>query len=563
MSTQAENKTIQTGILLQKNIYVFGLFWLIAAILYFPTAKAGWVVDAIGWINDLKTHNFMDFINRVDSHSQSFYQLFAIHYYICYKLWGMNMWMWSLFYMTMHVVNATLLFIVCRNIFRDSGIQKGALIAFWGALLYVVCPHVSEVLVWKACFHYIMGVFFILFSLLMMQKYQNRQRSIYICSALFVFCLSAFGLEIFYIIPFLGFALALYYRFGPGFDKLIFRKTISWFFIPQILLFCLYFIGLDAFYKSIRPHGTDVHAPIVSYLSKPPEYIFHVVFFGRFFSNEIKRPVYDFCNSIIGLSVFYTLCSIAFLYAVFHFRKMTAAGKALLLVSAWVICSLVPAMAVSFPEDNIVSYDRYAYEPAAFIYMFLALLIYNIFSRKVATVTIVVYAAINIFFTVKVNKYWQQSSHIINNLVSTFPNDPSKIVLLLDFPSTMKGVEMIVARDDGAFKTIYNIERPDKINNPVYDVEAYYMQSPDDGAYVNMTNDSTIRVTLNHWGTWWLYYGYGATSYENKDYKVNMIDEGHLYELILKHPANQYLLLYEAGDKWKIVDQRKKNVDQL
>ena len=46
------------------------------------------------------------------------------------------------------------------------------------------------------------------------------------------------------------------------------------------------------------------------------------------------------------------------------------------------------------------------------------------------------------------------------------------------------------------------------------------------------------------------------------DFDVNMIDEGHWYELKLKHPANQYLLLYQAGAQWKVVDLNKKNIDQ-
>jgi hypothetical protein len=41
-----------------------------------------------------------------------------------------------------------------------------------------------------------------------------------------------------------------------------------------------------------------------------------------------------------------------------------------------------------------------------------------------------------------------------------------------------------------------------------------------------------------------------------------MIDGGHYYELTLKKPTAQYLLLYEVGDKWKVVDMDKKKVEQ-
>jgi len=564
LTIKAENKTTtRTGFSLQNNLHVFGLLWLVTFALYLPTVKAGWVFDAIGWINDMKTHNFWDFINRKESTSGSFYQLFALQYYVCYRLWGMNMWLWSLLYMTVHSLNAALLFIVCRNVLRDSGLQKNIFVSFCGVLLYVVCPHISEVVVWKACFHYIMGFSFILFSLLMVQKYQHQQRGLYIIGALFVFCLSAFGLEIFYLTPFLGLSIALFYRFVLGYDRHIFRKTISFFFIPQMMLFCLYFIGIFAAYKFIQPHATNLSSVITGNLSKPIKYIFHILFFGRFFPDETRRYVYHLCNSTRGILVFYTLFALAVSYAAIRFRRMNITGKFLVLLFIWIACSITLTLPVWFPEDSLVAYDRYTYLPDAFIYVFLALFINSVFGGKVFMPFILVYGMICIFFTLKVNRYWRQSAHIVNSLVRTFPNDPSKTVLLLDMPNCMRGVDMIVARDDDEFKTMYNIMMPVKINNSVYDVESYYLQNTTDGAHINVVNDSIVQVTLNQWGTWWLYYGFGSRSYENKDFKVNMIDEGHMYELILKRPINQYLLLYEVGDQWKIADQQKKNVDQF
>ena len=56
--------------------------------------------------------------------------------------------------------------------------------------------------------------------------------------------------------------------------------------------------------------------------------------------------------------------------------------------------------------------------------------------------------------------------------------------------------------------------------------------------------------------------GHGGKSYETVDYKLNMKDPGHWYELTLKRPAAGFMLLYEVGDQWKIVDISKKGVDQ-
>ena len=110
---------------------------------------------------------------------------------------------------------------------------------------------------------------------------------------------------------------------------------------------------------------------------------------------------------------------------------------------------------------------------------------------------------------------------------------------------------------------MHNLLLPDKqINNTVYDVLSYNLTTPEDGAHITVANDSTLHVTLNQWGTWWWFAGKGGYSYENADYKLNLIDLGHWYELTLKKPSQNYLLLYETGGKWKVVDMSKRNEDQ-
>jgi hypothetical protein len=54
----------------------------------------------------------------------------------------------------------------------------------------------------------------------------------------------------------------------------------------------------------------------------------------------------------------------------------------------------------------------------------------------------------------------------------------------------------------------------------------------------------------------------GASDYENDAYRVKMVDEGHWYEITLKQPAQQYILLYQVGSQWKVVNMALKNVDQ-
>ena len=127
----------------------------------------------------------------------------------------------------------------------------------------------------------------------------------------------------------------------------------------------------------------------------------------------------------------------------------------------------------------------------------------------------------------------------------------------------MHGIAIIGSEPESEYKLMHDLLLPEsKIRNKVYDGLSYNMETPEDGANTKVLNDSMVRVTLNQWGTWWWYEAHGGRSYENEDYKLNMIDGGHFYELTMKHPASQYLLLYQVGDKWHAVDMSKRDVDQ-
>ena len=174
-----------------------------------------------------------------------------------------------------------------------------------------------------------------------------------------------------------------------------------------------------------------------------------------------------------------------------------------------------------------------------------------------------VYALANLRFAILVSRYWGKSYKVDYGLLQQLPDAGDKILVLLNLPESMHGVPMIGSEKDSEYKLMHNLLLPAKaISNKVYDGLSYNMETPEDGVHTLVLNDSMVRVTLNQWGTWWWYEGQGGHSYENEDYKLNMIDGGRFYELTLKQPAARYLLLYQVGDQWHVVDMSKKGVDQ-
>lgn len=547
----------------KKNILVLVLLAALTTVIYFPAAKAGWVIDAVGFIEHLKHESFWDFINRVHSEDHSLYQLFTFHYYLFYKLWGMNLWMWSLLYIVVQSLNAFLLFLLCRSIFVDTGVRNATPIALAGALLFVVCPHVSEIVVCKAYYHYLQSFFFILMILRWVQQYQHRQQRGYVWGAAVLFALAAITLEIFYLVPALVLALALYYRFVLNYEKKVFIKTLINFFAVQAVILGLYFLALYSRYGMLTAHKISFNESAIQYLSKPLKYVLHIVFLGRYFSFQQKMKLYGWCESFELILVFYTLALTLYMFAITKLNKLSNVHKALLLLFTWITLFIAFILPMPFPDASLlVFYDRYTYFADGFIYTFLALIVGSYINKYISILLLVIYAGINLYFTVKLNRYWKHSAYITNRLLRDLPPTGNKIVLLLNLPENMNGVPMIGAQPESEFKVMDATLNNTEIKNPVYDVASYNMMDDKDGAHVTVANDSMIHVTLNEWGRWWWYEGHGAKSYETNDFVLNMTDAGHWYELKLKKPASQYLLLFQTGDQWRIVDMNKRNVDQ-
>lgn len=548
---------------LEKNkILTIALLWVVLVALYLPSAKAGFVIDAVGVIYNFQHQSFWDFLNTPQSSTASLYHFVWLQLCVMYKLFGYNMVLWSITYITIQSAVAYMLLTVLRNIFSDSGIKNGFAIALCGTLVYITCPHISEVLNWKACLHYIITFLSILLVTRWTQLYQHRQMVRYPVLSVLVFITAIFSLEVFYLIPFFSLTIALYYRLALGYDKKVFIKTITSFFLPLIVLFGCHFILLYARYGFFSPHMHNTFAQSLSdYLSKPPKYLLHILALGRYYPVPVKDKLYAAIQSTAFLAMFYSIAAALGIYILAGFRKFNAYSKVSVLLLVWIVMTIGILIASPFPASALlVFYDRYTYFADGFMYTLLALSLFRWAGAKVATIVLVIYALINIYFTVKVNTYWKHSAYVSNRLFKEFPDPGNKTVILLSLPENLMGVPMIGAQPDGEFKAMRDMlvgKLPN--DNKIYDAASFNMTSKDDGAHVKVTNDSTIQVTLNQWGTWWWYEGHGGISYETPDYKLDMKDVGHWYELTLKKPADQYLILYSVGDRWRVVDMTTPN----
>jgi hypothetical protein len=552
-----------SGKIQKQPIVLFACFWLLTFIVYLPAVKAGWVMDASWLVYYYRHQTFLEFINRVHSPTPSLYQFTQIVIYLFFKVFDTNVYMWHLVHVTLHAINSYLLYIICNRVLKASGVEKHHQIVLSGLILYIICPHISEVIVWEASYHYVQGFCLILLSMYLVQKYHYNQRAKYAWISGVLYFFATYSLEVFYLTPWFILSIAIFYRFALNYSKETFRKALLYFFLPSLLMFLMHLAVLSAVFAHFAHLPDSVIQPVSSYLCKPPKFIFHILFMGRYFPRDAQKMVYDLCESHWFQILFYggTILCVAGTYKIR--KRLSPKWKPGMLLFTWIVLSIIIITPLTFPMSGMLMfYDRYLYLLSAFVFLLVAMLLSNVRNSYLRTLILVTIGIIQYKFTYEVNLYWKHSAYINNRLLSELPPLEDKTVLLLNIPENMHGIGMIGAQPEGEFKRMEATFKGHILPNKIHDVASYNMVTRNDGAHITVINDSMVRVTLNQWGTWWWYEGQGGHSYETEDYKVNMVDVGHMYDLTLKHPASTYKLLYSHGDRWEVADMSKINEDQ-
>ncbi|PZF73808.1 hypothetical protein [Taibaiella soli] len=542
--------------ILRKKGYLYALYWIILFILYLPAAKAGFVKDFTGWLADLRESSFIDHINRSHFTVHSLYQFTQFCTWLLYQFVGANPWGWHLIHVSMHALNCTLLYAIVSGLCTDTGLKNGNWIAFGGTLLFCVSPYVSEVIVWESAFHFLLGLFLLLVILYQAQQFIRTGKAKHALIAGFVFLLSTFSIELFYVTPWMVLSLGFFYSLGTGRDKSTLRRIILFFVLPELLLFGVNLAVFRLMYGTWFAHiGQDVviKQDFISYGSKPLKYLFHVLLLGRFRSHEFRAKIYAICEMKATLAIFYGAIVVCCSLILFRFRKMAPAYKTASLLFVWTCFTMGIITPLWFNDLLLVQFDRYNYFYLGFLFLLLVTLLAQIPFRKTVGVLLLIFIGVNVGYTGLLNYYWWRSEKIGDNLMKTIPDQPEKIVLLLTVPESYKGIPMVGTDWGNEVKLWHNLLVQPPLKGPVMEVYSFNMNGSKDGAHVNVENDSTLLVALNQDATWLWFNCIGASNYENEYYRTE-IKGSWGYEITLKRKMDDYILLFQNGNSWKKVN---------
>jgi hypothetical protein len=546
----------------QSKVRLFFFFWFLLLVIYLPARQAGFVSDFSGWLYDLQNSSFIDHINRTHFKVKSLYQFTQLVTWFFYQLFGIQPFLWHCLHISFHAFNATLLFFVCSDLFLDFGKQKVKHAILGGSIFFCISPSLSEVIVWEPSFHYLLGFSMFLGVIRFTQLYLKSLKSKWLFYSTILYFFSSFSIELFYTTPFCVAGLLVYAVYINELEKEKIFALLSKILLPLFLILGLHFLIVKLVYGHWLPHISASDLSTTQWhllLSKPLKNLFHLLFLGRFFSQNFRDIVYSFCESYWVIFLFYlSLCILGLSFL----RNSQTQRRSLstVVLFSWVIIQMVLTIPLWFPNTFWVVFDRYLYFSMGFIFIFLSIIIQKIKSRVFIVGIFILLVCANLYALFKVNKKWQVTALLTQQLMEKLPLKSDKKVLLLNMPQCMNGVFMISANANNEAHLIRNLLYTPKINYEMIDVCGNNILSVNDGAHVKVLNDSTIRVVLNQWGTWWWYNDLGAANLEHPYFKREMDEYG--YNLILKGSPSNYLLLYQVGNRWKVLDFANRDTDQ-
>lgn len=555
------------GLITANNKLLLLAFWALAAIVYWPSNKAGFYGDFQGTLMFFEKQSFNDFVNGKGYSIVSLYQGSRFLLYLLISLFGINPLPWFLLFTFLHAFNGVLIYNFFVRLALLIGVNNKSHVFFLGVMLFLITPVAAETVIWKACFHYHTALLLIFSMLNFTLSYVTTLNNRYCWYILGLFCVSTLMLELFFLTPIFVLGLAFFLYSYKVVSKRVLQKVSLRIFVPLVLIWIVYLIVFKLLYNNWVAHydielNNSFHPLIVS--SKYLKYFLHILFFEFLLPAQLRGYLLELLDKPIVSLLGWILLLMPILIGI-RFRDRIVGLRAIgLFCYVLTLLSCVIILPIWFNNAQMIANDRHFYLPSVFLCVGFASLLFSFSIPSTIKYFIFLgYFICSLVVLEYIIKIFRDADKVQRGIIRNFNWQDADTVLLLNLPNNHKGVSIIMADSPDLFYPNYVTFRKDTFNTVFYDVSSYNLNSPYDGAHVTVLDSSTLKVTLNQYGTWWWYRAWGASNYENDLYKVTFVDNGFSYLLQIKQPfSDKFKVLYQVADFWKVVDWHRENEEQ-
>ena len=538
----------------RRDYYVFFSFLGMVQLLYRDTWNAGFVTDFTGLLWRLEGS---DALGILDSFGFPALQpVLNAFLFIFYKAWGLNPLPWYLVFTSLHALNGFLAYRFGAALLETYSARAPRLIAFLGALFFLLSPYQSEVVTWRVCFNFLLSSFLVLSVLWQALAWakQGRRRQLWAAHSLFALALFTFELAL--AVPLACLALLLLFpptqRSSGGL-----ARQLQWLSIPQFSMLIAYFVLNRLILGAwVGHYGPAVHLKfrLGEILANYYRFGFKFLAFNRYWPHPWKEGLSGWLQEPALLYPLALFTVLGLLFALARFSRWRGEGKASLLFLLLFIFALAPAINLYFNYLLYIENDRYGYLASAFFFLGLSSLL-SLLPRWLYLSLSIGFIILSTLFLWRTNQYWKQSTALYYRLMDSFDWYDAPAVYLLNLPDNYQGA--VLFRDFSgqgeAFRDALKYIKGKPYEGAIYEVAQYNLATPTDG--ISVRRDSALHYTVefNQWGNWWWRRGIGmGPGYDADTYSVE--SKGHFYHLTLDSIQPGAVLLYQDKGEWREVE---------
>ncbi len=537
----------------KSNIASFIFFLLLILFLYYPSRYAGFVTDFTGWQKSYEAGSFIDIINCFGYNG--LHQFLHLVFYSLFKILGRDTIGWYILFSVLHAGIASFMYYVFTQIFKDFNLANANAISFFAAILFLLSPYQTEVLVWRVCIHYIIMAYCFLLCLWNVHLWLQSNNLKYLLMSNFIFVIALFTLELSLSIPiFLLFYVLIYSLHFKKLNSLfkVFLKVL----LPKILAIASWF-SLNKFFLGtlVGHYGTEKHfnTDLTLIFGNAFKYLSKHFFFQRYWSHNYKMQFWQFFENPIFLYSLVIIATILFLLALVYFKKLNVSVRLMGLMLLLFFIALLPIVNLYFYGLQLTENDRYGYVASIFCSLLIAIFIFQL-PKPIKILGIGVLVFCSVFFTYNTNILWQEANFVHKSIIEKFRFYNADNIIVLNVPENFNGVPIMYSTEDEYFSTIKEtlpLMGFKPYNGNIMEAAYFNITSVNDGVSVEKLGENYLKVDCNQWGTWFWRKGIGASNYENELYKIKF-GVKH-YDMFLKQPLPNYLFIFWNGNDWEKV----------
>lgn len=533
--------------LLLRHFLFFLLFLVLTLVFYSSTLHAKFVFDFVDLYFDLKNKGWA----CLGSFSQGFMPdvLARGVFFGLIETIGLNEKIWFVLSSLLHSANALLVFLFIHQLLLWADYTETVLPALLSALLFLLSPFQTEVVVWGGAFNYLLVSFFILLHFYALISWIISGSGFMMVVAGSSFLLGLFSHEWgLFLLP-ADFAILI--LSGAH------TKPKAWIlFCLPLLMVGLYFFNQLLSGKLVGHYGAETHLRFQVSELVPAfyRYVLKATLLPSFVFEQYQHSVFTCLQKptlILSLCLF-TLITAA--VVLFFFLKSSKKFFPPVLLLFLFILFVFPVLNLYFPYWIKIHADRYCYLPFTFLYAAVIALLFR-FKTMFRILLPGLFLIASAFFLLQINKRWHQAAKLVASLQQNFPGDTTKQYYILNLPDTYDGAYMFRSLGNSKLAKRINMQTGIDRTPQITEVLAYNLKTNTDSVRVTSLSPAEIKVELSNPGSWWWMNTMGASDYENEKLKVDIDNKNAAYVVTLKKPTPNDVYLYQTGGEWRVFNQ--------